>query len=436
MVSRPVQASRPRSTLSLSSSIHAEHRQALDREPPYSAILGANPPYQAQQGFGGKELGRDQMKSRCDAGRTATVSIPDGRIRVPAAAAASPVPDRSNAVRPDHTLAGSGGGPVSRRCPTHRRAEPSAPQCASRPPRHSRRLRWPVAFAPLLLASCRQAGILDPQGPVAGAQQLLLINSTAIMLVVVVPVIVATLAFAYWYRAGNPRATRGLDPAYEGRIEFVTWSIPALIVILLGGVIWIGSHQLDPRAPIPAEAAPLRVDVVALDWKWLFIYPEQGVAAVNQLVIPAGTPVNFRLTSATVMNSFFIPQLGSQIYTMGGMTTHLNLLADKPGEYPGFSANYSGAGFAEMRFLAKAVPPAAFDAWVREAHASGSALDVAGYAELAKPSRAVPPANYGSVVPDLFQRIVDTTLAGPENTPAGPARSANVEQQHPQHGGR
>ena len=249
------------------------------------------------------------------------------------------------------------------------------------------------------------------------------------MLVVVVPVIVATLAFAYWYRAGNPRAARGLDPAYEGRIEFVTWSIPALIVILLGGVIWIGSHQLDPRAPIPAEAAPLRVDVVALDWKWLFIYPEQGVAAVNQLVIPAGTPVNFRLTSATVMNSFFIPQLGSQIYTMGGMTTHLNLLADKPGEYPGFSANYSGAGFAEMRFVAKAVPPAEFEAWVRDAHASGPALDATGYAELAKPSRAVPPASYGAVAPDLFQRIVDETLAGPETAPAGHTRHGDMRRE-------
>jgi cytochrome o ubiquinol oxidase subunit 2 len=164
---------------------------------------------------------------------------------------------------------------------------------------------------------------LDPQGPIAAAERLLLINSTAIMLVVVVPVIVATLAFAWWYRASNRRAACGLDPVYEGRIEFVIWSIPALIVILLGGVIWISSHQLDPRAPISANATPLRVNVVALDWKWLFIYPDQGIAAVNQLVIPAGTPVNFTLTSATVMNSFFIPQLGSQIYTMGGMTTHL-----------------------------------------------------------------------------------------------------------------
>ena len=159
------------------------------------------------------------------------------------------------------------------------------------------------------LGGCSE-GVLDPQGPIASAERLLLINSTAIMLVVVVPVIVATLAFAWWYRSSNTRASRGTDESYEGRIEFVVWSIPALTVILLGGVIWIGSHQLDPRAPIPGKSDPLRVDVVALDWKWLFIYPDQGVAAVNQLVIPAGTPVEFRLTSATVMNSFFVPQLG------------------------------------------------------------------------------------------------------------------------------
>src|SRR5262249_6797792 len=192
----------------------------------------------------------------------------------------------------------------------------SPPRCCC----HSRRLRWPVLGAAFLVASCQRAGVLDPQGPIASSQRLLLINSTAIMLVVVIPVIVATLAFAWWYRSSNARASRPPGESYEQRIEFVTWSIPALTVILLGGVIWISSHQLDPRAPIPGESAPLRVDVVALDWKWLFIYPDQGVAAVNQLVIPAGTPVQFRLTSATVMNSFFVPQLGSQIYTMGGMT--------------------------------------------------------------------------------------------------------------------
>jgi len=233
------------------------------------------------------------------------------------------------------------------------------------------------------------------------------------MLVVVVPVIVATLAFAWWYRSSNTRATRSLEESYEGRVEFVVWSIPALTVILLGGVIWIGSHQLDPRAAISGKSDPLRVDVVALDWKWLFIYPDQGVATVNQLVIPAGTPVEFRLTSATVMNSFFVPQLGSQIYTMGGMTTHLSLLADEPGEYPGFSANFSGDGFSWMRFVVKSVSDGDFNAWLDQARSTGSGLGDAGYAELAKPSQDVPPATYRSVEPKLFERILDQTKAGP-----------------------
>jgi cytochrome o ubiquinol oxidase subunit 2 len=284
--------------------------------------------------------------------------------------------------------------------------------------RRSRLLRSLVVCAALLLSSCQ--GILDPQGPIASQERLLLFNATAIMLVVVVPVIVATLGFAWWYRSSNARASRASDEAYEGRIEFVTWSIPALIVILLGGVIWIGSHELDPRAPIPAGADPLRVDVVALDWKWLFIYPDQGIAAVNQLVVPVGTPVSFRLTSATVMNSFFVPQLGSQIYTMGGMTTHLDLLAAAPGEYPGFSANFSGDGFSEMRFVAKAVPTGDFDAWVTQVRGAGSALDDVAYAELTKPSIAVPPTTYRSVEPKLFDRIIEQTTGEPER-PAGAA---------------
>jgi cytochrome o ubiquinol oxidase subunit II len=295
-------------------------------------------------------------------------------------------------------------------------------------PRPPGLLRWPITCAALLVTSCQPAGVLDPQGPIAAAERLLLINSTAIMLVVVVPVILATLAFAWWYRASNARADRRPAGDYEGRIEFVIWSIPALIVILLSGVIWIGSHQLDPRAPIVAKADPLRVEVVALDWKWLFIYPDQGIAAVNELVIPVGTPVNFRLTSATVMNSFFVPQLGSQIYTMGGMTTQLNLLADAPGEYPGFSAMFSGDGFSDMRFIAKAVPAGDFDAWVKEARGTGPALDADGYGALAKPSKAVPPTTYRSVEPNLFERIVDQTISGSDKAGAGAAWCPPVQQ--------
>jgi cytochrome o ubiquinol oxidase subunit II len=294
-------------------------------------------------------------------------------------------------------------------------APPHSPASDARHgPRRSGLLRLLVVCAAVLVCSCQPAGILDPQGPIGSAQLLLLINSTEIMLVVVVPVILATLGFAWWYRSSNPRAKRSEELAYEGRIDFVVWSIPALVVILLGGVNWISSHELDPRAPIAANAKPLEVDVVSLDWKWLFIYPDQGIAALNQLVIPAGTPINFRLTSATVMNSFFVPQLGSQIYTMPGMTTHLNLLADRPGEFPGISANFSGNGFADMRFTVKAVPAGDFDGWVAQVRGSGSALDIPGYAALANPSQAVPPTTFRTVEPKLFERIVDETTAGSE----------------------
>jgi cytochrome o ubiquinol oxidase subunit II len=275
------------------------------------------------------------------------------------------------------------------------------------------------------LGGCSE-GVFEPQGPIASAEQLLLINSTAIMLVVVIPVIVAIVAFAWWYRASNIHAGRQTIENYEGRIEFVTWSIPALIVILLSGVIWIGSHQLDPRTPISANSEPLRIDVVALDWKWLFIYPDQRVAAVNELVVPAGKPLQFRLTSATVMNSFFIPQLGSQIYTMAGMATHLNLLADRPGEYRGFSAMFSGDGFSEMRFVAKVVPNADFDAWVKAANGASQVLDTEAYNALAKPSKAVPPRTFRLFAPDLFELIICQSVSGTEKL--GAASCGQVQQ--------
>jgi cytochrome o ubiquinol oxidase subunit II len=281
-----------------------------------------------------------------------------------------------------------------------------------------------IFLAGALITSCQPAGVLDPQGPIASAERLLLINSTEIMLVVVVPVIVATLAFAWWYRASNAHASRDPNWAYQGGVEFVVWSIPALVVILLGGVCWISSHQLDPRAPIRSDAKPLRIDVVSMDWKWLFIYPDQGVAAVNQLVVPAGTPLNFQLTSATVMNAFFVPQLGSQIYTMAGMATHLNLMAERPGSYTGLSTNFSGDGFADMRFITTAVPDDEFDSWVAKTRGSGDELDDARLAALMKPSRAVPPATYRSVDPQLFQRIVDQGARAPGLSGASQARRA------------
>jgi cytochrome o ubiquinol oxidase subunit 2 len=183
-----------------------------------------------------------------------------------------------------------------------------------------------------------------------------MLNATGIMLAIVIPTILATLGVAAWFRASNKRARYLPDFEHSGRLELLVWAIPVKTVILVGGVAWVGSHDLDPRKPIDSDVKPVRVQVVALDWKWLFIYPEQGIASVNQLTIPVGTPVSFELTSSGVMNSFFVPQLGSQIYTMAGMVTRLHLQADHAGTYRGLSANYSGEGFADMRFRVEAVP--------------------------------------------------------------------------------
>ncbi len=268
------------------------------------------------------------------------------------------------------------------------------------------------------------AGVLDPQGPVGAAEKLIMLNSLGIMLAIVIPTILATLGVAWWYRASNSRARYRPDWEYSGRLELVVWAIPVMVVLLLGGISWVGSHDLDPPKPLPTQAKPLRVEVVALDWKWLFIYPDQGVASVNRLVAPAGAPVSFRLTSATVMNSFFVPQLGTQIYAMSGMTTRLNLQADKPGSYPGLSAQFSGDGFSDMRFTYEAVSPSQFDAWVSATKARGPSLDAGGYAALAKASSNVTPFTYRSVTPGLFDAVVSTQAPPPQSSQASSQLSA------------
>ncbi len=229
------------------------------------------------------------------------------------------------------------------------------------------------------------------------------------MLVVVVPVIILTLAFAWWYRASNPRASYRPDWAYSGQIELVVWSIPAMVVILLAGVAWIGSHQLDPRAPLDSKVKPLRIEVVSLDWKWLFIYPDQNIATVNQIFVPVGTPLELSLTSASVMNAFFVPQLGTQIYTMPGMTTHLFLQADRAGDYPGLSSHFSGDGFSDMRFVVHALPAADFARWLTQSHADAASLNMAAYNEFARMSHHNAAQTFGSVEPDLFGRILKAT---------------------------
>src|SRR6204780_4006100 len=262
-----------------------------------------------------------------------------------------------------------------------------------------------VLIGAAILGGCTE-GVLDPKGPIAAADREILLNALGIMLAIGIPVILATLGVAFWFRESNERAHYRPNFAYSGRLEMLVWAVPAMTVFLVGGVAWVGSHDVSPRKPIASSVKALRVQVASLDWKWLFIYPDQGIASVNRLTIPVGTPISLELTSSGVMNSFFVPQLGSQIYTMAGMITHLNLQADQAGTYRGFSAQFSGEGFADMTFKADAVPDERFSEWVATARATGTMLDVQAYADLAKPSKAVTPFTYKAVATDLFNSIV------------------------------
>src|SRR5215468_6115652 len=270
-----------------------------------------------------------------------------------------------------------------------------------------------VLIGAAALGGCSE-GVLDPKGPIASAERLILLNSLGIMLAIVIPTILATLGTAFWFRSSNSRARYLPDFDYSGRLELLVWSIPIMTVLLVGGVAWIGSFDLDPPKRIASAVKPVRVQVASLDWKWLFIYPDEGIASVNHLTVPSGTPISFELTSSGVMNSFFVPQLGGQIYTMAGMVTRLNLQADHVGTYRGMSANYSGEGFSDMHFNVHAVPAEEFAQWVAAKRTAGPVLDAQSYAELAKPSQAVTPFSYRAAAPDLFKGIVSSPSA-PEN---------------------
>ena len=268
--------------------------------------------------------------------------------------------------------------------------------------------------------------ILDPQGPIGAADKAILIDSLAIMLAIVLPTIAAVFGFAYWFRASNPKARYLPHWEYSGRIELVVWSIPTLTIILLGGVAWIGAHQLDPAKPVEGSGKPLKIQAVSLDWKWLFIYPDQNVATINTLTVPAGVPLQFQLTSASVMNVFFIPQFGSMIYTMNGMATRLNLRADRPGTFGGLSAHFSGDGFSDMHFDVRVVPSEQFSKWAQDAANAPQALDAQSYQQIAKPSMKNEPATYRLADPDIFGSIVTQKL------PPSPGAQAGVKGAAPQ----
>ena len=258
----------------------------------------------------------------------------------------------------------------------------------------------------LLLSGCNMT-LLDPKGQVGLDERNLIITATLLMLLVVVPVIVMTFLFAWKYRASNTDAVYTPKWSHSTKIEIAVWAVPVLIIIALGYVTYKSTHALDPYKPLESDVKPITIEVVALDWKWMFIYPEQGIATVNKIVFPAHTPINFKITSDAVMNSFFIPALGGQIYAMAGMQTKLHLIANQNAEMDGISANYSGAGFTGMKFKAIATSQEDFDAWVSEVKKAPKQLEKAEYEALSKPSQNNPVELYSSVTPNLFQIIVD-----------------------------
>jgi cytochrome o ubiquinol oxidase subunit II len=276
----------------------------------------------------------------------------------------------------------------------------------------------------MLLGGCSSA-LLDPKGDIGVQEKHLILVALGLMLLVVIPVIALTLFFAWRYRASNTRATYAPKWAHSTAIEVVVWSIPCVIIITLGVLIWKTTHSLDPYKPIESQQGPLqdpqqkplRVDVVALNWKWLFIYPDYGVASVNQLAIPVDTPVEFHLTAESLMNSFFIPKLGSQVYAMPAMQTQLHLIANVPGTYEGRSAAFSGPGFADMHFDTLATSRGDFDAWIARAKAAPHALDTATYEALAQPGPKAPVTLYSGVAPGLFDDIVERYMRGTARDP-------------------
>lgn len=263
-----------------------------------------------------------------------------------------------------------------------------------------------IRFAPLMMLSGCKLELLDPKGSIGMAEKQLIATSTWAMLIVVIPVILLTLLFAWRYRASNTEAEYRPKWAHSTVIEVVIWTIPSLIILFLAILTWKTTHELDPYKPLASEVKPINVEVVALDWKWLFIYPDLGIATVNQLAFPVDTPVNFTITSDSVMNSFFIPQLGTQVYAMAGMQTRLHLDANEPGDFAGMSANFSGKGFSDMKFRALAKSPADFAAWVAQVRASKDNLDMNRYSVMSEPEEKATVGYFSSVDPKLFHNII------------------------------
>ncbi len=271
--------------------------------------------------------------------------------------------------------------------------------------------------------SLAEAPVLAPKGPITLAERDLLFTAFGLMLLVVIPVFIMAAVFVWFYRPASKHDVYQPDWGYSVWMDALVWLVPAAIVIAVGSMVWESTHKLDPYRPMDPDKPPLEVQAVAQDWKWLFLYPEQGIAVVNELVFPSGRPLSLRITSDTVMNSFLIPALGSQIYAMAGMETRLHLLADQPGEFRGRNMQFSGSGFANQYFEARAVSDQDFEAWVAKARQSELKLDAAAYEQFAKPSQLHPVTYYAGFEPDLFARIIA------KYAPAGPGAPHSEQAQ-------
>ena len=287
-----------------------------------------------------------------------------------------------------------------------------------RKPKEPRRLAWPAAAlaAAMALAGCSKAVVLNPAGDVAAQQGQLVITATLLMLVIIVPVIALTLFFAWKYRQGNTEAEYDPEWHHSTKLELVIWSVPLAIIIILGALTWVTTHKLDPyrpldridaQRPVPAGLKPLEVQVVAMDWKWLFVYPEQGIALVNELAAPVDRPIHFKLTATSTMNAFYVPDLAGMVYAMPGMQTELHGVINKAGVFPGLASHNSGAGFSGMTFKFHGLSDAGFAQWVQQAQAEGKTLDKSTYLQLAKPSERDPVQRFARVDADLYDRVLN-----------------------------
>lgn len=252
----------------------------------------------------------------------------------------------------------------------------------------------------------RTSAVLNPKGIIAVKELDLMATATLLMLIVVLPVCLMTFFISLRYRATNKNAKYKPDWDNSWTAEFVWWGFPLVIIGILSWLTWTSSHELDPYRPIETHNAPLKIQVIALQWKWLFLYPEQKIATLNYVQFPEETPIHFELTADAPMNSFWIPQLGGQIYAMPGMRTQLYLVADEPGEFRGSTANLSGEGFAEMTFMAKSSSKAHFDEWVETVREAPHSLDLAEYNRLAKPGLEPHPLSYQLRDENLFNQTV------------------------------